>query len=180
MSLKQLTLDTVVADETNFAPFGRLIRPDESAGRGTRFYDDAVSVWDIPGVVTDEEATISVARTRPRPMSVIWMERHFKHTQCFMPVNGAPFHLVVAPPNDANVPDIDQVRAFTFDGKAGVLLHLGTWHEFPFAIERDADIAVFLRRETNANLEAFENGEAIGGDLEKRNIQTRLGVEFVI
>ncbi len=180
MTLQKVTLEPIAADEQNFAPFGRLIRPNESAGRGTHFYNDAVAVWDIPGMVTDEEATISVARTRPRPMSVIWMERHFKHTQVFMPVNGEPFHLVVAPPNEKNVPDIEAVCAFAFDGKAGVMLDLGTWHEFPFAIEHAADIAVFLRRETNANLEAFENGEAIGGDLEKRNIQTRLGVEFVI
>lgn len=180
MTLRKITLDAVAASEENFAPFGRLIRPDESAGRGTKFYDDAVAVWDISGMVTDEEATIAVARTHPRPKSVIWMERHFKHTQIFMPVNGEPFHLVVAPPNKANVPDLDAVRAFTFDGKSGVMLDLGTWHEFPFAIDRSADIAVILRRETNANLEAFENGEAIGGDLEKRNIQTRLGVEFVI
>ncbi|WP_394728502.1 ureidoglycolate lyase [Altererythrobacter sp. GH1-8] len=178
--MHEIKLEAVTATETNFAPFGRLIRPDESAGRGTKFYNDAVAVWDIPGMVTDADATISVARAHSRPMSVIWMERHFKHTQVFMPVNGEPFHLVVAPPNDKHVPDIDDVRAFTFDGKAGVMLNLGTWHEFPFAIDRAADIAVFLRRETNANLEAFENGEAIGGDLEKRNIQTRLGVEFVI
>lgn len=180
MALKRIQLEPVAASETNFAPYGKLIRPDESAGRGTKFYDDKVAVWDIPGMVTDDDATISVARTHPRPMSVIWMERHFKHTQVFMPVNGEPFHLVVAPPNESNVPDVGAVRAFTFDGKAGVMLDLGTWHEFPFALDRAADIAVFLRRETNANLEAFENGEAIGGDLEKRNIQTRLGVEFTI
>ncbi|XUU60445.1 ureidoglycolate lyase [Erythrobacter sp. HA6-11] len=180
MTLQQIKLEPVAADEDNFARFGKLIRPHESAGRGTQFYDDAVAVWDIPGMVTDEEATISVARTYPRPLSVIWMERHFKHTQVFMPVNGQPFHLVVAPSNQNNVPDVDAVRAFTFDGKAGVMLDLGIWHEFPFAIEDAADIAVFLRRETNANLEAFENGEAIGGDLEKRNIQTRLGVEFIV
>lgn len=180
MDTTQTRLEPLPADEETIRPFGRLIRSDQSSGRETRFYDDAVAVWDIAGMVTDDQACISVARVRPRPNSVIWMERHFKHTQVFMPVNGAPFHMVLAPPNEREVPDLDAVRALTFDGSAGVMLDLGTWHEFPFAAQGDAEIAVFLREETNANLEAIENGEAVGGDLEKRNIQTRLGVEFVI
>ena len=180
MSLEQIKLEPVEATEDNFAPFGKLIRPNSTSSRETWFYNNSVGVWDIPGMVTDDDACISVARVRPRPMSVIWMERHFKHTQVFMPVNAQPFHIVVAPPNEAEVPDLEAVRAFTFDGKAGLMLDIGTWHEFPFALEHEADIAVFLRKETNANLEAIENGEAVGGDLEKRNIQTRMGVEFVI
>lgn len=180
MSLKHIKLEPVAATEENFAPFGKLIRPNATSGRETWFYNNSVGVWDIPGMVTDDDACISVARVRPRPMSVIWMERHFKHTQVFMPVNGQPFHIVVAPRNEAEVPDLADVRAFTFDGKAGLMLDIGTWHEFPFALDQEADIAVFLRKETNANLEAIENGEAVGGDLEKRNIRTRMGVEFVI
>ncbi|MFN2101221.1 ureidoglycolate lyase [Altererythrobacter sp. MF3-039] len=180
MDVTQTRLKPAPADDENMRPFGRLIRSNRSAGRNTTFYNDAVAVWDIPGMVTDEQACISIARVRPRPGSVIWMERHFKHTQVFMPVNGAPFTMVLAPPNDRKVPDLEKVTALSFDGSAGVMLDLGTWHEFPFAAEREAEIAVFLREETNANLEAIENGEAVGGDLEKRNVQTRLGVEFVI
>lgn len=180
MALTQRKLTPVPATDESIAPYGRLIRAGEDTGRQTRFYNDAVSLWNVPDMVTDDDACVSVARIAPRPMSVIWMERHFKHTQIFMPLNGAPFHVVLAPPNEDNVPDAEAVQALSFDGSAGLMLHLGTWHEFPFAVDRDVDVAVFLRKETNANLDAFENGEAIGGDLEKRNVQTRLGVEFVI
>ena len=180
MTLSRRKLTPITATDESIAPFGRLIRAQDDSGRQTKFYNDAVSLWNIPGMVTDHDASVSVTRISPRPMSVIWMERHFKHTQVFMPLNGAPFHVVMAPPNADMVPDPEHVQALSFDGSAGLMLHLRTWHEFPFAVDREADVAVFLRNETNANLDAFENGEAIGGDLEKRNIQTRLGIEFVI
>ena len=180
MTLTRTKLEPIPATDETISPYGRLIRADEASGRHTKFYDDAVTVWDVPGMVTDEQSSIAMTRVSPRPMSVTWLERHFKHTQVFMPLNGAPFHIVMAPPGGDMVPDPDTVQALSFDGSAGLMLHIGTWHEFPFAIDRDVDIAVFLREETNANLDAFENGEAIGGDLEKRNIQTRLGIEFAI
>jgi ureidoglycolate lyase len=180
MILTRRKLEPVLADNSNIRPFGRLIQPDKSPGRQTSFYDDAVDIWDIPGMVTDHEACIAVARVRPRPKSVIWLERHFRHTQIFMPLNGAAFEMVLAPPNNEPLPDPEAVMAFRFDGTAGILLDIGTWHEFPFAAEEVAEIGVFLREETNSNLEAIENGEATGGDLEKRNVQVRLGIEFVI
>ena len=40
------------------------------------------------------------------------------------------------------------------------------------------DVVVLLRKETMSNLEVRENDEAIGGDLEKRNLHTRLGFAF--
>ncbi|WP_394727857.1 ureidoglycolate lyase [Altererythrobacter sp. GH1-8] len=180
MTMTICKLDPIAANRDNFAPFGRLIEPDERPGRQTSFYNDAVDLWDVPGMVTDREACIAVARVRPRPRSVIWLERHFQHTQVFMPLNGAPFFMVLAPPNEESLPDPDKVVAFAFDGTKGVMLDIGTWHEFPFAAAGDVDFAIFLREELHSDLEQIENGEAMGGDLEKRNIQTRLGLEFVI
>ncbi len=57
-------------------------------------------------------------------------------------------------------------------------LHLGTWHEFPFPEKDRAEVVIIIRAETQANLEVIENDEAIGADLEKRNLQTRLGFGF--
>ena len=97
-----------------------------------------------------------------------------------MPLNDEPFAMVVAPPNDGKVPDPESVRAFWFPRGQGVLLGIGTWHEFPFALSGPVDVAVFLRNETNQNLEVVETGEAMGGDLEKRDIEARLGLTFTI
>jgi ureidoglycolate lyase len=179
-ALTEQRLSLEVATATSFAPFGALVAADTRAGRGTSFYDDAVRLWDIPGMVTDADACVAVARIRKRPGIVRWMERHFLHTQIFMPLNGEPFAMVLAPPNDGNAPDPRTIRAFRFDGRQGVMLAVGTWHEFPFALAGDADIAVFLRSETNANLDVVEDGEAVGGDLEKRDIARRLGVRYIL
>jgi len=170
---RRLTVEPATAQA--LAAFGRLVRVPEGAGRSTRFYEEAVEIWSVPGLVTDADASLSIARVHPRPNRVTWMERHFKHTQIFMPLNGAPFVMVLAPPNERNAPDLGAVKAFRFDGTAGMMLDVGTWHEFPFALERPADIAVFLRHETSRDLETIDNGEAVGGDLEKRHIATRLG-----
>ena len=56
------------------------------------------------------------------------------------------------------------------------MMHVGTSHEFPFALHRPADLIVILRNETNRNLDAIQDGEAVGEDLEKRNIRRRFGV----
>ena len=105
------------------------------------------------------------------------MERHFKHTQVFLPLNRVPFAVVLAPPTPSGrLPELASARAFRFAGDCGLMMHLGTWHEFPFALQAPADLVVILRNETNRNLDAIEDGEAVGEDLEKRNVRRRFGV----
>lgn len=171
-------LDVEPATPATFRAFGALIGAGADGGRATRFYDDSVELWDTPGLVNDADACVSVARIHPRSNRVLWMERHFKHTQIFMPLNGVPFIMVLAPPTAIGAPEAAAVRAFRFDGASGVMLGLGVWHEFPFAINAPAEVAVFLRNETNRNLDTIEDGESIGGDLEKRSMAKQLGIEF--
>ncbi len=106
------------------------------------------------------------------------MERHFKHTQAFLPLNRQPYCVVLAPPGDEALPDLTQLKALRFAGDCGFLMHLGTWHEFPFALDAAVDLVVVLRNETNRNLDAIADGEAIGEDLEKRHIGKRFGVRL--
>jgi ureidoglycolate lyase len=161
------------------APYGALVGADPSRPpRKGSFYGERVELWTPGSLVNDADATLSVARIHPRPAEVIWMERHFKHTQTFIPLGGAPFIMVLGAPTALPQPDPATVRAFRFDGSSGIMLHIGTWHEFPFAAAGTADVVVLLRRETMSNLEVRENDEAVGGDLEKRNLQARLGFAF--
>ena len=172
--MKPLDLTLEDATPDNVAPFGALIGTDCGGGRQqTAFYGDAVDLVETPRFVSDADTTLAVARIRPRPNSVRWMERHFKHSQAFLPLNGQPYAVVLAPPNDRSLPDLDRVRALRFPGHCGLLMHVGTWHEFPFSLGSPVDMVVVLRNETNRNLEAIENGEAVGEDLEKRNILAR-------
>ena len=175
MDFRDLVLEE--ADAASIAPFGELLGVDRGRPTSrTRFYDDAVELVEKAPFRSDADTCLSIARVRPRPFEVIWMERHFKHTQVFLPLNREPYAVVLAPPNQAALPDLDAVRAFRFPGDCGFMMHIGTWHEFPFALHAAADMVVVLRRETNRNLDAVADGEAVGEDLEKRNVRRRFGL----
>lgn len=177
MNTQQLEVET--ATPANVAPYGVLFGAQgDSAPRHSAFYGDAVELWTPGQFQSDADTCLSLARVHPRGNEVIWMERHFKHTQTFIPLGGAPFIVVLGTPTRGNTPDPATVRALRFDGHAGFMMHIGTWHEFPFAVNESADMIVVLRNETNRDLEVRENDEAIGGDLEKRNMRARLGLTF--
>lgn len=173
------TLPLQHATAATLADYGVLIAPGAAGDmRTSDFYEQSVQLWTPGRFVSDADTTLSVARVHPRHNEVIWMERHFQHTQCFIPLGGRPFAVVVGAPTTSHAPDPSTVRAFRFDGSAGFMMHIGTWHEFPFALDADVDVLVILRKETNRNLQRRENDEAIGADLEKLNLRLRLGHTF--
>jgi ureidoglycolate lyase len=179
--LRRVELPLETATPECIAAFGELL----AFGRGrpvsrTRFYDEAVELAEKPDFVSDADTCLSLARVHPRALEVIWLERHFKHTQAFLPLNGQPYAVVVAPPGETELPDLSAVKAFSFDGNCGFLMHLGTWHEFPFALAQPLDLVVILRNETNRNLDAIADGEAVGEDLQKRHIGKRFDVTLRI
>ena len=53
----------------------------------------------------DDNAEVAVTVVDRRPFQVRWMERHYKHTQMFIPLSGKPFVAVLAPPTDKDLPD---------------------------------------------------------------------------
>lgn len=163
------------------APYGRIL------GRGTGvpvgvsdFYEGAVAVSSPVEFQSDADTCLSLATVQPRPFRIKYLERHFKHTQSFIPLAGKPFVAVFGAPNDKDMPDLETLEAFRFDGTSGFTMHIGTWHEFPFALEPDTDLVVVLRNETNRNLSAdnVKDNEAQGPDLDKKNILQRTGVMF--
>jgi ureidoglycolate lyase len=183
MEFRHLDVEPATADR--LAPYGVIVGPDANrAPRTGGFYGDKVELWSPGPFRNDQDACLSVARVHPRPPEVIWMERHFKHTQTFIPLGGAGLVVVLGAPTEGHAPDPATVRAFRLDGSCGLMMHVGTWHEFPFAAagapdaDRPVEVVILLRRETMSNLEVREDDEAVGGDLEKRNLGSRLGFGF--
>ena len=146
------------------------------------FYDGKAKVRRVVNFVSDGTTEMPVVTLQRRPMEVRWMERHFKHTQAFISLGSKPFVCVFAPPNAGQAPDLDKVEAFLFDGVAGFVMHVGTWHEFPFAVLDDTNLVVILRKEATEGLikDNVIQDEAIGPDLEKRDLQARFGVTFKV
>jgi ureidoglycolate lyase len=159
------------------APFGQLVGGPTAAASPSNFYDQKVTTW-RPTFISDDETELAVCTLQRRPMRVRWMERHFKHTQVFLPLGGRPFLAILAPPTETELPDLAQARAFLFDGQAGLSMHLGTWHEFPFALVDDTQVVVILRAEATRGLqkENIVDGEGFSPDLDKKDIVRRLGV----
>jgi ureidoglycolate lyase len=169
------------ANTENFSPFGQILGPDPKALANVNdFYEGSVQITSPVNFISDNDTCISLATLQPRKLELKYMERHFKHTQTFIPLNGAPFVGVFGVPTTNDMPDLDQITAFRFDGTVGFTMNIGTWHEFPFAIQPDTNLVVILRNETNKNLssENVQNDEAFGDDLDKKNLLKRTGILF--
>jgi ureidoglycolate lyase len=130
--------------------------------------------------VSDETTMLSLATVHRRDFEVRWLERHYKHTQTFIPLGGRPFVMAMAKPTETECPEAQDVESFLFDGTTGFTMNIGTWHEFPFALVDYTDIVVVLRSETNRNLKNINNNEASGDDLDKRDVTKRLGARINI
>jgi ureidoglycolate lyase len=177
----QTIIDLAVEPATpaNIAPFGELV-----GGAAfpvippSAFYSEVQT--HRPTFISDEQTEIAVCNLKRRPLRVRWMERHFKHTQVFLPLGAKPFIAVLAPPTETDLPNIADARAFLFDGQAGLSMHIGTWHEFPFALVDDTQLIVVLRKEATKGLlrENIDDGEGVSPDLDKKDITRRLGVVF--
>lgn len=169
------------ASAAALAPFGALIGRDAPVQPvAVDFYKGAVKMSYPARFICEHPVEVTLAQMDRRPGEVRYMERHFQHTQTFLPLGGKPFVAVMAPPSDGDLPDLSQVRAFLFDGSAGFAMHLGTWHEFPFALQDGTDLIVLLSSQTGYDLKGKDvvTEEAHGPDLDKKDIVARTGHVF--
>ena len=181
--MQTITLELIKATPDTVAPYGVLIDvPDAAQALPVAFYEGTVRVFAPFQFVSDADTQITLASIDQRPMTVRWLERHFKHTQTFIPLQGRPFIMVMSPPTEIDMPDVGAAQALLFDGSAGFGLHIGTWHEFPFAQVDDTRVIVILRGEATQALmkDTAVGGEAHSGDLDKKDIQVRLGVTLAV
>jgi ureidoglycolate lyase len=175
------TLRAEAATNANTAPFGVLLGPDaDSPIIRSAFYGDRLTMKKPAKFVADDTLEITVATLQRRPLQATWMERHFLHTQTFVPLAGKPFLLVLAPPNESELPDLDAARAILFDGSAGFCMHLGTWHEFPLAVADDTSLLILIRRDAARDLTRVIGNEAHGPDLDKKDLCARTGQRVVV
>jgi ureidoglycolate lyase len=178
---RRLKLETATPEA--LAPFGALLgRRADLRIVPIDYYAGSVVLSRPVNYECSSNTELSLATLQRRPFQVHYLERHFQHTQTFIPLGGKPFVAVFAPPSDAPLPDPEAVRAFRFDGSAGFCLHRGTWHEFPFPLEDNTDMIVVLSSQTTIDLQRREdNGiEASGPDLDKKDMTLRLNTVFEI
>ncbi|MBR7678677.1 ureidoglycolate lyase, partial [Streptomyces daliensis] len=168
------------ADEKTVRPFGTLITTDVVQAMDIPFYPGRVIEGGDIGFRYRGRAALRTAQILPDPeVEVRWLERHLHLTQLFVTL-GAPFVMVLTPPNhenDAKLPDLDAARALRFPANSAFLLHLGTWHDFPIALDRPVTTLIANSAEVVEALRTAEGPRELdSGDVLKVSLSDRFGV----
>ena len=137
-----------------FAPFGEVLETDGAeqrtinAGSTVRFHD--LARVDVAALGGYPLLNLFRAQPLPLPLTVRIMEQHPLGSQAFIPVDHAPFLVVVAPGTDA--PRLAELCAFVTDGRQGVNYGRGVWHHPVIAMTRETDFVVVDRGGPGDNL----------------------------
>ena len=113
--------------------------------RGDVLYgeNEAVKGNYVLGWSADPQSAQTDRQTTPRDQVLLWhMNYHPDGGQLFFPLDGQPFIVPAALPGDNLTPD--KVVAFWSDGRAGIYIHAGIWHEGVFPV---GDTGRFLDRQ---------------------------------
>ncbi|WP_028534129.1 ureidoglycolate lyase [Paludibacterium yongneupense] len=127
-----------------FAPFGDVIAADDGVrhfsinGGNTERYHDLMRV----DLAAEGHPVVSVFRGQPRPLpfELTMLERHPKGSQAFMPLDGRPYLVAVAPAGDGIDPA--SLRVFLAQGNQGVNYARGVWHHPLLALDAVSDFLV--------------------------------------
>jgi ureidoglycolate lyase len=138
-----------------FRPFGEVISPSGhteeliNAGHTQKFTDLAKINTDAG----DGRTAVHIYRSQPLslPLKIEVMERHPLGSQAFMPLNGHPFLVIVAPAGDTL--ERTAVRAYLSDGRQGINLRPGVWHHYQVSLMQVSDYLVIDRIGPGANFE---------------------------
>lgn len=175
-----LKIPVIEANTENIKPYGYLLGDDVSKpGLGIPFYQERVLEGENIDFTYRGTATFRTAKIMPGYPSIVWLERHIHMTQMFIGLGQSPFIMVLASPNHDNgetLPDLNQVKALRFPPGYGLLLHIGTWHDFPIACDRSVIILTANSDEVVTALSQMQTPEEMNqGDVYKISLPKRLG-----
>jgi len=129
-----------------FDPFGTVVEAPSADGRpinaGTSQRHDLVDDLQLSAAGGRPMLAVFRAQARPFPFSATELECHKLGSQTFIPLTGARFVVLVAPPGAH--PDCDHLAAFVSNGRQGIVLSPGTWHHALLAVDA-GDFAVIER-----------------------------------
>jgi ureidoglycolate lyase len=171
----------VNATRENVADYGLFIGTDvPDAGLTIPFYKGSVEEGHNIPFQCSGNAVIRSARIHKRAPEVTWLERHMDMTQLFIGLGDQPFAMVLGKPTDAaEIPNLDDVVCFVFPPGHGVMLHKGTWHDFPLAVDKPVTCLTANSPEVVVALASQkEPAEMNTGDVYKIDILKRTGKQL--
>ena len=142
-----------------FAPFGGLI---ETSGDHSLINEGLCKRFtDLANIDVDEgEIGLSLFQSeiRPVPYKCGLLERHPQGSQCFIPMGGSDYLVIVAPDDDGQP---GQPRPFLAKSDQVVNIAKNTWHGVLAPISGSGLFGVIDRIGPGANLEEFELPEPV-------------------
>ena len=170
----------VDATPDNFKDYGVLITENVyRPGLTIPFYQGSVEEGQNLDFQYTGKAVIRTARISHRSPEITWLERHLNMTQIFVGLGTSPFAMVLGKPNQEsgqNVPRLEDVCAFRVPAGQGIMIHAGTWHDFPMAI---VDPVTVLTMNSDEVVDALANAKSAeemdAGDVYKIDIFRRTG-----
>lgn len=183
-AVSSLNIPIVHATRENVAACGLFIGTDiPNSGLTIPFYKGSVEEgFNIP-FECNGRAVIRSARIHKRSGIITWLERHERMTQLFVGLGDQPFAMVLAPPSPEGValPDLDRVRCFVFPAGHGIMLHRGTWHDFPLSVGQPVTCLTANSEEVVEALAAMKAPvEMNHGDVFKIDIAQRMGRQLTV
>ena len=178
MKIIELTVEPLT-DEA-FAPFGEIIAKKNVP---PVFTGTHLESWSFKFSI-EKTVELMINRFHYHDIEFSMLERHFFVTQTFLPLNGMPMVMVVAPPSDtadpSAIPRPEDLRAFYGDGKTGIMLWRGTWHalhRFPIRPPY-IDIGLITEAETQHELEDELNRGAAPKRTQAIDLEKHFDVRF--
>lgn len=158
--MREMTTEPLTAQA--FAPFGRVIEASDDCQRIDINQGHALRYHRLADLDVEEgggAGAISLFRANPLSELVLRVfERHPLGSQSFVPLNGRPYLVAVAPPGEF---DPAGVRLFAAAGHQGVHYAKGTWHHFLLVLEPGCDFVVVDRVGSGANCDEIALADPI-------------------
>lgn len=175
----------VRATPENIAEYGMFIGTDvPNAGLTIPFYKGTVEEGQNLPFVCHGKAVVRTARIHPRSGDIKWMERHMRMTQLFIGLGDSEMAMVLGKPNHAagkNEPDAEDIVGFIFPAGHGVMIHAGTWHDFPMSTGKPVTVLTMNSEEVVEALKSQpEPAEMDRGDVYKIAYADRTGINLTV
>jgi ureidoglycolate lyase len=133
-----------------FAPFGDDLRAPRTDGR---------TEWSGALKNTRTNARISLYRSAARavrlPVERSVTERHPHSFQTFIPLDTCRYLIGVAPNGAGDLPVLESLRAFLVSAGTGITYRANIWHHPMMALDRLAQLAVWMWRSRGDDDEEF-------------------------
>jgi len=157
MDLQTITIPLIEGNKENLTGYGIFIGEEIQHQSNIPFYKGSITEGKTFNFIYKDKMSFRTARISPSTerQQVDWLERHMEMTQVLLGIGEEPFILALGMPThdyteNSHLPDISNVKAFKLAPGTGVMLHLGTWHDFAVAWENPVTIL------TMASMEVFE------------------------